>query len=93
MACIANFVLKGLLSYCLDLSFLPHVPFLDEVLVGMVYRIRLRSFSSFSLLGYDRVFCIHEVLSRMDKFCDGLGLFFIKFVDEEIGINPIVECC
>ena len=58
----------------------------------MAYRIRLRSFGSLSLLGYDRVFCIHEVLSRMDEFCHELGLFFIKFVDEEFGINPIVEC-
>ena len=31
MACTADFALKGLLSYCLGLSFLPHVPFLDEV--------------------------------------------------------------
>ena len=58
----------------------------------MAYRIRLRSFSSLSLLGYDRVFCIHEVLSRVDKFCHGLRLFFVKFVDEEIIINPIMEC-
>ena len=55
----------------------------------MAYRIRLRSFSSLSLLSYDRVFCIHEVLSRMDEFCHGLRLFFVKFVDEEIGITPL----
>ena len=32
MACTTDFVLKGLLSYCLGLSFLPLAPFLDEVL-------------------------------------------------------------
>ena len=56
------------------------------------HRICLRSFSSLPLLGYDRVFCIHEVLSRMDEFYHRLRLFFIKFMDEEIIINPIMEC-
>ena len=80
MACTADFMLKGLLSYCLGLSFLLHVPFLDEV------------FGQYCVQD-DRVFCIHEVLSRMDEFCHGLRLFFVKLVDEKIGINPIVECC
>ena len=79
MACTADFALKGLLSYCLGLSFLLHVPFLDEV------------FGQYCIQD-DRVFCIHEVLSRMDEFCHGLGLFFVKLVDEKIGINAIVEC-
>ena len=92
MACTTDYVLKGLLSYCLGLSFLRTSLFWTRSLVGMAYRIRLRSFGSLSLLGYDRVFCIHEVLSRMDEFYHGLGLFFVKLVDEKIEINPIVEC-
>ena len=93
MACTTGFVLKGLLSYCLGLSFLPHVPFLDEVLDRHDVQDSPPFFQLSFSSGYDRVFCIHEVLSRMDEFCHGLELFLVKFVDEEIGINPIVECC
>ena len=43
------------------------------------------------LLSDDQVFCIHKILSRMDKFSHGLGLFFIEFVYEQIWIHPIME--
>ena len=40
------------------------------------------SLNSLPLLGYNCVFCIHEVLGRMDEFSHGLRLFLVKLVDE-----------
>ena len=72
---------KGLPSCHLGPLYLPSVPFLDEGL-GVACGVCFHSLSSLPLLGYNRVFCIHKVLGRMDEFNHGLKLFLIKLMDE-----------
>ena len=51
-----------------------------RALLGMMTEVSFYSFRSLPLLSYNRVFCIHEILSRMDELSHRLRLFFIEFV-------------
>ena len=63
-------------------TFLPSRSFLSSIRPFFGRGVCFHSLSSLPLLGYDRVFCIHKVLGRMDEFSHGLRLFLIKLVDE-----------
>ena len=47
------------------------------------------SFRSLPLLSYNDIFCIHEILSRMDKLSHGLRLFFIEFVKNKSELTSL----
>ena len=70
------------------LLIIPVFPFLHPSLLWMRALLRLttgvsfHSFRSLPLLSYNDIFCIHEILSRMDELGHGLRLFFIEFVSK-----------
>ena len=53
-----------------------------RTLFRMMRVISFHSLSSFPLLGYNCVFCIHKILGQMDEFGHSLRLILVKFVDE-----------
>ena len=59
----------------------------------MTGNVSFPSFGSLSFLGYDCVFCIHEILGRMDEFSHGLRLLLIELMDEQVRIDPVMEGC
>ena len=53
-----------------------------KTLLRMVWEICFHSLNSLPFLSYNCVFCIHEVLGRIDEFNHGLRLLLIKLMDE-----------
>ena len=51
-----------------------------RTLLRMAWEMCFHSLGSLRLLSYDCVFCIHEVLGRMDKFSHGLRLLLVKLI-------------
>ena len=60
-----------------------------RALLRMTTGVSFYSFRSLPLLSYNDIFCIHEILSRMDKLSHGLRLFFIEFVKNKSELTSL----
>ena len=89
MACTVDFVPEGLPFCYLGLSYLYPSLLWTRTFLIVACRVCFYSLSSLPLLGYDRVFCIHEVLSRMDKFSHKLRFFFINLWINRSELTPL----